>query len=200
MKKGDEISIINQPDAEPGFVQSLERLGLNPNMSVMIMVLNLEGNRIGEIALIADGLNQYTDEHARLLRLLREPFAIALSNALRYREILRFKDTLADDNRFLHGQLRELSGDEIIGSQLGLKGVMEKVNQVASLDSPILLLGETGVGKEVTANAIHYSSHRKDGPFIKVNCGASGNPLGQRTFRSREGSFHRGHQPTKGPL
>ena len=190
LKKGDEIHIINQPDAEPGFVQSLERLGLNPNMSVMIMVLNLEGNRIGEIALIADGLNQYTDEHAGLLRLLREPFAIAMSNALRYREIVRFKDMLADDNRFLHGQLRELSGDEIIGSQLGLKGVMEKVHQVASLDSPVLLLGETGVGKEVIANAIHYSSHRKDGPFIKVNCGAIPETLlDSELFGHEKGAF-----------
>jgi transcriptional regulator with GAF, ATPase, and Fis domain len=49
---------------------------------------------------------------------------------------------------------------------------MEMVQQVAPLDSPVLLLGETGTGKEVIANAIHYSSPRKDGPFIKVNCGA----------------------------
>ena len=189
-KKGEVIKIINQPDAELGFVEFLERFGLTPNVSVMIMVLNLEGNWIGEVGLIADGLNQYTDEHARLLRLLHEPFAIAMSNALKHQEVSRLKDILADDNRFLHGQLRELSGDEIIGSQFGLKGVMEKVHQVAPLDSPVLLLGETGVGKEVIANAIHHSSHRKDGPLIKVNCGAIPETLlDSELFGHEKGAF-----------
>ncbi|MBA3036021.1 MAG: AAA family ATPase, partial [Desulfobacterium sp.] len=66
----------------------------------------------------------------------------------------------------------QLSGDEIIGAESGLKNVMDMVHQVAPRDNPVLLLGETGVGKEVIANAIHYSSPRKDGPFIKVNSGA----------------------------
>jgi transcriptional regulator with PAS, ATPase and Fis domain len=113
-----------------------------------------------------------------------------MSNALKHKEIIRFKDMLADDNRYLHGQLRELSGDQIIGSRFGLKGVMEKVNQVATLDSPVLLLGETGVGKEVIADAIHYSSHRKDGPFIKVNCGAIPETLfDSELFGHEKGAF-----------
>ena len=190
LKNGEVIRILNRPDAELGFVQLLERLKLKPNVSAMIMVLSLEGNTIGEVALIADGLNRYTDEHARLLRLLHEPFSMAMSNALEHQEVGRLNEMLADDNRFLHGQLWELSGDEIIGSQFGLKGVMEKVHQVASLDSPVLLLGETGAGKEVIANAIHYSSHRKDGPFIKVNCGAIPETLlDSELFGHEKGAF-----------
>ena len=154
------------------------------------MTLKLEGNSIGELGLLADGLNQYNNEHARLLRLLHEPFAIAMSNALKHKEVIRFKDMLADDNRYLHGQLRELSGDEIVGSQFGLKAVMDMVNQVAPLDSPVLLLGETGTGKEVIANAIHYSSPRKDGPFIKVNCGAIPETLlDSELFGHEKGAF-----------
>ena len=190
LKNGKVIRIIDQPDAGVGFAQLLARLGLRPHVSAMIMILSLEGNRIGEVGLIAEGLNQYTDEHARLLRLLHEPFSMAMSNALEHQEVGRLNDMLADDNRFLHGQLRELSGDEIIGSQFGLKGVMEKVRQVASLDSPVLLLGETGAGKEVIANAIHYSSHRKDGPFIKVNCGAIPETLmDSELFGHEKGAF-----------
>jgi transcriptional regulator with GAF, ATPase, and Fis domain len=49
---------------------------------------------------------------------------------------------------------------------------MQMVQQVAALDSPVLLLGETGAGKDIIANAIHYSSTRRDAPFISVNCGA----------------------------
>jgi transcriptional regulator with GAF, ATPase, and Fis domain len=190
LKNGEMVRIINQPDKKLGTKEIQERLGFNPNVSILAMVLRLEGNLIGNLGLVADGLDRYNDEHARLLRLLHEPFAIAMSNALKHKEIIRFKDMLADDNRYLHGQLRELSGDQIIGSQCGLKGVMEKVNQVATLDSPVLLLGETGVGKEVIADAIHYSSHRKDGPFIKVNCGAIPETLfDSELFGHEKGAF-----------
>ena len=74
----------------------------------MNMALKLEGNWIGDLGLVADGLNQYTDEHARLLLLLHEPFAIAMSNALKHQEVIRFKDMLADDNRYLFDELRSV--------------------------------------------------------------------------------------------
>jgi transcriptional regulator with PAS, ATPase and Fis domain len=95
-----------------------------------------------------------------------------MSNAIEHQEVIRFKQMLADDNRYLLDELRSLSGDEIIGADFGLSMVMRMVEQVAPLDSPVLLLGETGTGKELIANAIHTSSSRKAGPFIKVNCGA----------------------------
>jgi transcriptional regulator with GAF, ATPase, and Fis domain len=64
------------------------------------------------------------------------------------------------------------------------------VRQVAPLDSPVLLLGETGVGKEIVANAIHYSSHRKDQPFVKVNCGAIADGfLDSELFGHEKGAF-----------
>jgi len=77
-----------------------------------------------------------------------------------------------DDNRYLQMELYRITGDIIIGSNFGLKDVMQKAQIAAKGDSPVLLLGETGVGKDVIANAIHYSSERKDGPFVKINCGA----------------------------
>jgi len=68
--------------------------------------------------------------------------------------------------------LRYLTEDEMMGAAGGLREVMEMVRQVASLKSPVLLLGETGVGNEVIANALHYSSSRNSVPFIEINCGA----------------------------
>jgi DNA-binding NtrC family response regulator len=109
---------------------------------------------------------------------------------LRHQEVSRLKDMLADDNRYLFEELRSASGDEIIGSDFGLKAVMEMVRQVAPIDSPVLLLGETGTGKEVIANAIHYSSRRKDGPLIKVNCGAIPETLvDSELFGHEKGAF-----------
>jgi transcriptional regulator with GAF, ATPase, and Fis domain len=191
LKNEDVIRVRNQPDPEAGIPEILESFGLNAKTSLMNMLLKLvKGNQIGSLVVFADGLNQYTDEHARLLKLLHRPFAIAMSNALRYQEIIRFRDLLADDNRYLFGQLRSASGDEIIGSDFGLKAVMRMVQQVAPLNSPVLLLGETGTGKEVIANAIHYSSPRKDGPFIKVNCGAIPETLlDSELFGHEKGAF-----------
>jgi transcriptional regulator with GAF, ATPase, and Fis domain len=166
------ISTINRPESIPYHRGIYKKLGLDLNSSLMIMRLEIDESILGALALFTAGTDQYTDEHARLALLLHEPFAIAMANALKHREVFKLKEMLVDDNRYLHNQLRELSGTKIIGADSGLKPVMEKVRQVASLDSPVLLQGETGVGKDVIANAIHYSSPRKDGPFIKVNCGA----------------------------
>ncbi len=122
--------------------------------------------------------------------LLKEPFAIALGNILKHQEILRLKELLDDDKRYLQRELLHLSGDEIIGAEFGLREVMMLARQVASLNSPVLLLGETGVGKDVIANAIHYSSPRKDGPFIKVNCGAIPETLlDSELFGHEKGAF-----------
>ena len=124
------------------------------------------------------------------MSLLNEPFAIAFSNTLKHQEVLRLKDLLADDNRYLHRELLHLSGEEIVGADFGLKRVIEMVRQVAPLNSPVLLLGETGVGKDVIANAIHYSSPRKDGPLVKVNCGAIPETLlDSELFGHEKGAF-----------
>jgi transcriptional regulator with GAF, ATPase, and Fis domain len=150
----------------------------------------VESKKLGALVLLAEGRGRFSDEHARLFSLLNEPFAIALSNTLKHQEVLRLKDLLADDNRYLHHELLRLSGEEIVGAEFGLKGVMAMVQQVASLNSPVLLLGETGVGKDVIANAIHYSSPRKDGPFIKVNCGAIPETLlDSELFGHEKGAF-----------
>ncbi len=108
----------------------------------------------------------------QLIGTINEPFAVALTNSLRYRELQKLRDLLADDNRYLQDELRRMVGEDVIGADFGLKSVMDLVRQVAPLDSPVLLLGETGSGKEVIANAIHKASLRRQAPFIKVNCGA----------------------------
>jgi transcriptional regulator with GAF, ATPase, and Fis domain len=181
--------IINRPELEPGLQYMLQHYG-RPDTSALIRLLEVETKKLGLLVLLAEGRDRFSEEHARLFSLLNEPFAIALSNTLKHQEILRLKDLLADDNRYLHRELLHLYGDEIVGADFGLKGVMAMVRQVASLNSPVLLLGETGVGKDVIANAIHYSSPRKDGPFIKVNCGAIPETLlDSELFGHEKGAF-----------
>jgi transcriptional regulator with GAF, ATPase, and Fis domain len=184
-----DVRIVNRLRFDP-VAREMGRAHGRPDVSVLIMRLVIAGERIGALTLRTDGPDRYTPEHVRLLSLLNDPFGIALSNGLRYQEVLRLKERLSDDNRYLHRELLQVSGEEIIGGDFGLRDVLEMVRQVAPLSSPVLLLGETGAGKEVIANAVHYSSGRKDGPFIKVNCGAIPDSLlDSELFGHEKGAF-----------
>ena len=188
-EKHPHLMILNQPGTEALGKAMLAQLG-KPNASSMILHLDVEGRRLGALSLVSEGRDRFNEDHARLMALLNEPFAIAFANNLKHQEVLRLKDLLADDNRYLHRELLHLSGDEIVGAEFGLKVVMTMARQVAPLSSPVLLLGETGVGKDVIANAIHYSSPRKDGPFVKVNCGAIPETLlDSELFGHEKGAF-----------
>jgi len=160
--------------------------------SLVILPMELHGEVFGGgvLVLTTSGDNHFSDEQKELISTLKEPFSIAMSNALKHKELLKLKELLLDDNRYLHREMRKLSGEEIIGSNYGLKDVMHKVRQVSNLDCPVLLLGETGVGKDVIANAIHYSSSRSKGPFISINCGAIPDSLiDSELFGHEKGAF-----------
>ncbi len=159
-------------------------------MSTLAIRLRVGQNWVGGITLNARGYNSFTKEHLELLSLLEKPITIALSNSRRYQELLELKERLSDDNRFLQNELQDAIGKEIIGADFGLKGVMDLVQQVAPLKSPVLLLGETGTGKELIARAVHNISSRKDGPFVTVNCGAIPEALmDSELFGHEKGAF-----------
>jgi transcriptional regulator with GAF, ATPase, and Fis domain len=156
----------------------------------LIVPLRMQGMLLGGLTLRAGGEARYTDEQVELLGAIEKPFAIALANALAHEDVLRYQAILLDDKHFLNRELNRPSSDEIIGANTGLRNVMEMVRQVAPLNNTVLILGETGTGKEMIANAIHFSSPRKDGPFIKVNCGAlPENLIDSELFGHERGAF-----------
>ncbi|GAB4207969.1 MAG: hypothetical protein OHK0013_26020 [Sandaracinaceae bacterium] len=113
------------------------------------------------------------DEARELVARLTEPLSAALANDRRLHTIERLRAAAEADNRALLSRLSRRSiVDGIVGEEAGLRLVMERVAQVAQTDVPVLLLGETGSGKEVIARAIHERSARRDGPMVRVNCGA----------------------------
>ena len=188
--KPDRIRIINDINQEEPFVIETSRMIWNEGNAILHVDLKMEHEWVGGLTLRAKPGMTFIDHHAHLIMMLHDPFAIALSNLLRHEEVIRLKDMLVDDNRFLHRQLLKITGDTIIGAEFGLKRVMDMIRQVAPLDNPVLLLGETGSGKEVIANALHYSSPRKYGPFIKVNCGAIPESLiDSELFGHEKGAF-----------
>ena len=99
--------------------------------------------------------------------------AIAIENALAYHEISELKDKLTQEKLYLEEEIRSDSGFErIIGKSAQLKHILELVDTVAPSDSTVLLLGETGTGKELIARAIHDRGRRKHRTFVKLNCAA----------------------------
>jgi hydrogenase-4 transcriptional activator len=163
---------------------------IDRNISILNARLIVGEYFVGSLSVHVAGKNRFTKGHAELLGLLKEPFGIALANSLKHREVLRLRDRLKDDNRYLRTELMRIAGDDIIGKNTGLRGVMEAVSQVAHLATPVLLIGDTGTGKEVIANTIHNLSSRKDGPFIKVNCGAiPENIIDSELFGHERGAF-----------
>ena len=181
--------LANKADEHPVLKYALKPMNKS-NVSMIVVRLSVEGEWVGAVTLLANEWDRFTQEHLNLISALKRPFTIALSNNRQYRELLDLKDLLADDKRYLQQQLQMTISHEVIGADSGLRKVMEMVRQVSSLDSPVLLQGETGTGKEVIANTIHLISNRSDGPFIKVNCGAIPDSLmDSELFGHEKGAF-----------
>ncbi|HKZ45958.1 MAG TPA: sigma-54 dependent transcriptional regulator [Thermodesulfobacteriota bacterium] len=203
----DTVTIFGRNDSDP-IAKAMTQFIKQPDSSSIVLRLRIEGNRLGILAVYAKGENQYTEKHSHYLSLLHDPFAIAMSNAIKHEAVINLKDQLTDDVQYLSKELLHITGEDVIGKDGGLKDVMRMVQQIAAIDSPVLLLGETGVGKEVIANLIHDISPRKNGPFIKINCGAIpetlvdselfGHEKGAFTgaFTQSRGRFERAHKGT----
>ncbi len=185
----DNVFVFEDPEKFPISREILSFLNVKCT-SLMVLLLAAKKKPLGAIVFLTDGEEKYTKKHASLLSLLKAPFTIAMSNVLKHREISQLKELLHDDNRFLQSELRRLTGDEIIGTNFGLRDVMTNVQKVSPLNSPVLLMGETGTGKDVIANAIHSLSARCNGPFICVNCGSIPDTLiDSELFGHEKGAF-----------
>jgi hypothetical protein len=114
----------------------------------------------------------FTTANLKLLRQIAERISIALDNALAYQEIHRLKERLVDENLALTEQLNNVDSEfgEIIGRSDAMYSVLKQVEMVAQSDSTVLILGETGTGKELIARAIHNLSNRNSRRMVKMNC------------------------------
>src|SRR5213079_1897280 len=115
----------------------------------------------------------YTDAEVQFMGEVAKLVAVAIENAMAFGEIGRLKDKLAEERLYLESEIRnEQSFEHIIGESPALKRTLKQVEIVAPTDSTVLLLGETGTGKELIARAIHNLSFRRERTLVKVNCAA----------------------------
>ncbi|HEX5066595.1 MAG TPA: sigma 54-interacting transcriptional regulator [Myxococcota bacterium] len=150
-----------------------------------------EGGAAGVLILAARRPRRFEGEHVELAEALREPFTAALENDLRVRELATQQAAAEADRSALLSRLgRSDLQETIVGAEGGFRPVIERASLVAPSDVPVLILGETGSGKEVVARAIHQRSRRAGGPFLRVNCGAIPSGLvDSELFGHERGSF-----------
>jgi formate hydrogenlyase transcriptional activator len=135
--------------------------------------LMLPGRVLGTLNLGSSRPSAFSGADAELLTQVAGQVAIALDNALAYREINELKEKLEKENVYLRDEIRtETNFEEIVGESAGLKRVLQQLEIVAPTDSTVLILGETGTGKELIARALHQLSTRSDRAFVKINCAA----------------------------
>jgi transcriptional regulator with GAF, ATPase, and Fis domain len=145
----------------------------------------------GVIVLLAAPAQRFTPLHQRMLQAILEPLAAALENNHRLRDLTALREAAEAEKESLLRRLgRTAVSETIVGADGRLRPVMERVDLVSPSDVPVLILGETGSGKEVIARAIHTRSTRVAGPFIRVNCGAIPPDLiDSELFGHQKGSF-----------
>ena len=168
---GSKEIVRGRPRSHP-LVRALVGDALRADVTAGPLLSDTEEAPVTVLLLLGPEGSMGRRHETEMVRLL-EPFAAALANSQRILELGRLRESFEADNRALLAKLdrQEIMGT-IVGADAGFREVMSRVEQVAGTDAPVLLLGETGTGKEVVARAVHERSRHRRGPMLRVNCGA----------------------------
>jgi Nif-specific regulatory protein len=148
--------------------------------SILCCPMVARGEIVGLTSLIRDSVRgPFSDDQSRLAGIVVSQSAQILSNAMLLEELARKNELLEVSQKKIHEENARLKGqieapfvfENIIGKSEILKQVMTLASKVSGNDSPLLITGQTGTGKELIARAIHYNSRRKSRPFVVKNCG-----------------------------
>ena len=174
--KSKEMLLLNlhQHDPLAPYEKMLFEMWDNKIQTLCLLPLMSGNTLLGVLKLAQCDEEVFTTTNLKLLRQIAERVSIAIDNALAYREIQRLKERLVDENLALTEQLNNVESEfgEIIGRSEAMNSVLKQVEMVAQSDSTVLILGETGTGKELIARAIHNLSGRNSRRMVKMNCAA----------------------------
>ena len=158
--------------------------------AVIVPLIGADGP-LGLLAMSSRKPNAFSEEDLDLLSQIGTQISLALDNALAYGRLRASHDDLHDQRLYLESEISsEFHFEDIVGNSSAIQNVMKQVAIVAPTDSTVLLHGETGTGKELVARAIHRSSPRREGTFVKLNCAAiPSGLLESELFGHEKGAF-----------
>lgn len=165
--------IFNREQLERFNAEIAQRFVAEGMRSLCCVPLLRPAGALGVLVLGSTRTDAFQYQDLELLNQVAAQFAVALENRRTAEEIDGLRQRLDQERKYLEGEIRsEGHFTEIIGDSLPLKHVLDQVRTVAASDATVLILGETGTGKELVARAIHRLSRRNDAGFIKMNCAA----------------------------
>src|SRR6059058_2485551 len=165
--------IVSDTSAETRWPERMTVIRNEGIGSFCVLPLTTVHTRLGTLGFARRDHATYTDAEVEFMGEVAKLVAVGIENAMAFQEIARLKDKLAEERLYLESEIRsEQSFEHIVGDSPALHRTLQQVEIVAPTDSTVLLLGETGTGKELLARAIHDRSHRRDRTFVKLNCAA----------------------------
>jgi len=184
------LLLKGQPDEKWPFEMPPQFAHQSLKSGCWIPLIGREG-AIGTLNLFSRRPGNFSDDDVNLLTQIAGQVAIALNNAMAFRHISELKDQLTEQKQYFEEELRtEFNFEEIIGHSKAIRRVLKQVETVASTDSTVLILGETGTGKELLARAVHNLSPRHDHTFVRVNCASiPAGLLESELFGHEKGAF-----------
>ena len=190
-KTGNPI-VINRLDPDTVSSEMYQKAKAEGMNSFCDLPLISRKRLLGILAVARRDENTFDEDQVQFLSQVANQVAIAIENATVFGEIAKLRDKLAQEKLYLEEEIRgEMDFEGIVGQSSGLRQVLNLVETVAPSDSTVLLLGETGTGKELIARAIHDRSRRKDRTLVKLNCAAI--PTGlleSELFGHERGALH----------
>ncbi len=164
------VNRLDRAKLPPDTCEKAVQEGINSFCDVPLISKN---RLLGVLAVAKREEGAFDPDDVGFLTQVANQVAIGVENALAYSEIEELKNKLAQEKLYLEDEIRgEMDFEGIVGQSSALRNVLKLVETVAPSNSTVLLLGETGTGKELIARAIHDRSRRKDRTFVKVNCAA----------------------------
>jgi formate hydrogenlyase transcriptional activator len=168
-----EPVLLGRADLERSESTVSKRLVAEGVTSACCVPLLLRDRTLGALNIGSLQAGAFTEADAELLSEVAKQIALAVANSIAYQEIATLKDKLTKEKVYLQEEIQTAYNfEEIIGDSRALKQVLKEVQTVAATDSTVLILGETGSGKELIARALHNRSDRRDRTFVKLNCAA----------------------------
>lgn len=190
------------PPAAEGTLQTYKKIFRQAGIHSFIgMPARLAGRTYGYLCLDNRlGGEPFSHSQLPLVRFLCSQISVGLSNLDTYKEMRELKDRFQEEATFYKKEMGIAAPTEIVsGKSEAMRKVIERIRQVAPTDSAVLISGETGVGKELVAKAIHNLSKRNNGPFIPVNLATIPSELvASELFGHEKGAFTGAHQTHKG--